>query len=278
MENFKTDMQWKMYKEQEDTRDKDRNYDRMMWGQEIKGQKADEFIQRKQNEATGVAGFNSDLANIAGTEGTPEYEKNVLNLGSKWAPYAPAAIQNVITNRLNASNVTRDHNVRALEAEKKDFYDNIGRKIGGGNTLQQNLNWIEHYEDLPDDTTGGWFGTSAGAHKTGKKQIVDPNTGNVISTQDTGYLENLRNQWNSIQAREKGIAQPINRPDIGVYSPMPLPQDRTKWQVGQAYYSPVTGQPGKWTGTEFLPLTPPAGSSVPQPQQPQQPDNPQADM
>ena len=275
MQNFQTDMQWKMYKEQEDTRDRDRNYDLRDWGQQVKEQKADEFIQRKQNEATGTAGMNQDLANLAGQETQPSYEKDVLNLGSKWAPYGPAAIQNIVQNRLNAATVMRDHAKRAVDADEKDFYDNIGRKIGGGNTLQQNLDWIEHYENLPDDKQGGWFGTSAGAHTTGKKQIVDPNTGNVISTQDTGYLENLRNQYHSIMQRKANIADPINRPDIGVYSPVPLPTDRSQWQVGHSYYSPVNGQPAQWTGTEFLPLG--QGSPHPQPDPTPDPNFPQAD-
>ena len=260
VDNFQADMKWKMYKEQEDTADKDRNYDRLMWGQTVKAQKADEFIQRKQNEATGVAGFNQDLANLAGQETQPSYEKDVLNLGSKWAPYGPAAIQNIIQNRLSAATVIRDHAKRAVDADEKGFYENIGRKIGGGNTLTQNLDWIEHYENLPDATEGGIYGF--GAHKTGKKEILDPATGNVLSTQDTGYLENLRNQYHNIMQRKANIADPINRPDIGVYSPVPLPSDKSQWQVGHSYYSPVNGQPAQWTGTEFLPL----GQGNPHPQ------------
>ena len=255
------DQKWREFKEQEDTADKDRNYKRLMWGETIKAQKADEFIQRKQNEATGVAGFNADLSDLAGQESSPTYDRDVLNRASKWAPYAPAAVQNIAQNRLNAANVVRDHAQRANETDLKDFYEDIGRKLGGGNTLTQNLNWVENYEKLPDKMEGGIYGF--GAHKTTQKQVIDPNTGNVLAEPDIAYLESLRNQYHSILARKNNIGAPINRPDIGVYSPVPLPSDRSQWQVGHSYYSPVNGQPAQWTGTQFIPLG--QGSPHPQP-------------
>jgi hypothetical protein len=193
---------------------------------EIRRERENRFAEKQIDAAEGASGALSAISNMESAPGTPPYEPELLKVTSPFAAKNPAAVTQIVSNFLNRSNSTRDHNQRAIEAEEKRLNDDVGRILGGGNTLEQNLQWILHPESLQDATAGGWFGTSLGATKTGKKTIT--NSAGVSQDVDLSDIKDLQRRYLDIQQARGNLAAPINRPDIGVYSHGPDPSMEEK--------------------------------------------------
>lgn len=250
MEKFKQNMDWQRYKEQEDTRDKDRMAEYRDWQGQIRENKANEFIGRKQDEAEAAQGFWSALSSLDSKRGSDQYNRDVAKIGAQYGHLAPAVIDNLVSNELNKSGAARDTQQRGYEAEVRDWNTRVGQTLGfGGNTTEQNVPVIMHPENfLKDQTAGGYFGTNFGAQPTGKK-IYTTSTGQekVVEPND---ITKLQKDWNDIQTRKPG-APPVY-PDLGVNNIEPAPPDKTQMQANHTYRFP-TGV-FRFDGSDLIPV------------------------
>ncbi len=214
-------------------------------------------IQEKLSDANeATAGANQVIADMQREGinlGDPQFESEYLKRMVPWAAKS-ASVKTVQANMLNASNSRRDDNARAYEATKKNFDQDLGRTLGGGNVLNQNYDWFLNPDHLQKEKSGGFWGI--GATETGRYLIPTTDSAGNVSQQpvDRKTLDDWKTRWQELQQMGRKIATPINRPDIGVRTAEPLPPNRADWQINHIYTSPSTGQAGRWDGTNFQPV------------------------
>lgn len=221
----------------------------------IKQSREERLSNKIQDANEAEAGANDVLAQLYRENkgpGTPDFEAEYATRMSPWLAKS-ASVRLTYNNMLHQANSVRDDNQRGIEASWKRFNENIGRKIGGGNVLNQNYDLFLHPENL-EPVMEGW--NPFDRHDTGKKYVpVQDAAGNAgKQVVDMSTLKDLQQEYQSILDREKRQASPIHIPDMGVRSAEPLPADRSKWEINHVYTSPKTGQPGRWNGSTFDPV------------------------
>jgi hypothetical protein len=257
-------LEFQKFKEQEDTRDKDRKYDMAIEDQVRKGEREDRLAEkmRSANEAEGgAAGVLTYLTQQGIPVGHPDFYSKYTELMQPWLQHS-AAVKTTYANTLQKSQLVRDDNQRVLDAAEKRFNENIGQTLGGGNVLEQNKQWYLHPEDLPDVTEGGFLGIhQLGGVKTDKKQITLSN-GNTITVHMADIVR-LQQQAADLEQKRRGVAAPIHLPDIGVYNPEPAPANKADMKANHAYTFP-TGV-FLFTGTDLVPVGQSGAGTTPPP-------------
>jgi hypothetical protein len=244
--------QWQRVKEQNDVDAATRANDFREQGLILRSQREERLSDKitKTNEAEGgAAGVLSYLQTQGIGFGHPDFYAKYTELMTPWLAHS-ATVKTTFSNMLQKSNQVRDDNQRALDAAEKRFNENIGQTLGGGNVLEQNKQWYLHPEDYEDVWEGGiGFGSHGfGRVKTDKKKIIlSTGAEKIVHMND---IQKLQREAADLETRRKGIAAPINQPDIGVMSAEPAPARKEDMQPNHVYTFP-TGT-FRWTGTDLV--------------------------
>lgn len=179
--------------------------------------------------------------------GDPRYRQRVNQLMEQVAPLVPNTVfKSTMASFYKADDDAIKNVTTTTLQDEKDFINNIGRKYYSGNTLQQNLDIIEHPEKLPREKTGWGFWQK----ETGDVVIEDPTTGEK-KTHSMRELVEDRRRWHEIQDRKRKLP---GRPDYPKPVPM-LPDgrpDASQMVPNEKYDIPGKGTM-RWTGTGLVP-------------------------
>ena len=218
---------WKHEKDVQGLNDASRRIDLARDGMDLREQAFNFKTEKERQRQEGVAGIFNALSELDAEgikPGDPNYEREVLSRTAPFAATAPSAVvNNVQRNALNKHNDAIKQSRIAFDSEQRQFYNDIGRVLYGGNTLTQNLDPILHPEKLPDETSGGIGGWSIGPYKnkpTGNKIVTGPDGKKAtVSMKD---INDLKKRWDAITARRNSIPSPVDRADLGVFKDQPI--------------------------------------------------------
>ena len=224
---------------------------------DIKQQRFDISTDLKKRQSEATEGANQVFYNLFNEGITPGTRKFNTEWVKRLEPYMavePATVGIIRDNKLQASNNARDQMKRSIQVEEEAFAKAVGREIGGGNTLNQNYNVFENPQDLKDEWGGGFLGIRQ--VKTGRKYVPITDAAGNAGQQavDMNKLMDLKRRHDALKAKEDDLADPVNLPDVGVQSALPMPADPKDRQVNQIYTNPSNGRTGRWTGTGWIPV------------------------